>query len=247
MTNEDLAALVQAGERDRLEELWRNVKRFIWQQAGKRILRGAEGVTAEDLYQSGYLALVEAADSYDAGRGMSFIGWLSVMLKTAFNAAAGRRSERQRREPLHQALSIDAIIPGSDGLTIGDSLEDPDAAAAFDAADFGVFLDQCREVIAAALDTLPVKQAELMRRYYLQRKSIDEAAAAVGYSGRATAYEAMARALYRLAHGPYTKVLWECLDTFTEFEEYRGAARSAGIGSFRRTGTSSTEAGALLR
>lgn len=243
MTNEELVALIQVGERDRLEELWRNVERFVWQQAYRQ---GADGVTVEDLYQSGYLALVEAADSYDAGRGMSFIGWLAMALKNAFSAAAGRRSERHRRDPLHQASSIDAIIPDSDGLTVGDGLEDPGAAAAFDSTDFGVFFGQCQGVVASALDTLPDEYAELLRRYYLQQRSIDEAAAAAaGYSSRATAYDAIGRALYRLAHGPYTRLLRECLDTFEEFGEYNIAARSTGIGSFQRTGMSATEAGAL--
>ena len=47
-------------------------------------------MTVEDLYQSGYLALVDAVKSYDAGRGMSFIGWLALALRTAFAEAAGR-------------------------------------------------------------------------------------------------------------------------------------------------------------
>lgn len=186
-----------------------------------------------------------AADSYDVKRDMSFIGWFDMALKTSFNDAAGLRSERQRREPLHRALSIDAIIPDSNGLTIGDCLEDSSAEVELGSTDFDIFFSQCRGVIAKALDTIPDKYAELLRRYYLQQRSIDEAAAAAGYSSRVTAYDAMARGLYRLAHGPYTKRLRECLDTFEEFEEYSAAARSTGVGNYQRTGMSATEAGAL--
>lgn len=30
MTNEELVALIQAGERDRMGDLWKNVELFIW-------------------------------------------------------------------------------------------------------------------------------------------------------------------------------------------------------------------------
>lgn len=76
MTNEELVSLIRAGERDRMGELWQNVERFVWQQAARRILLGADGVTVEDLYQSGYLALVDAVKSYEVRRGMAFLGWL---------------------------------------------------------------------------------------------------------------------------------------------------------------------------
>lgn len=242
MTNEELVALIQGGERDRMEELWRNVERFVWQQAGRRILRGADGVTVEDLYQSGYLALVDAANSYDAGRGMSFIGWLAVVLKNAFNAAAGRRSERQRRDPLHQAVSADVpAYQDEAGPTVSELVPDESAVLAF----LTVEWEGCRDVIEAALKSLPAGQGELLRRYYLLQEGIDVAATAAGYASRYAAYEAIARALYRLAHGKYTRALRDCLDTLTELEQYSVAARSTGIGSYQRTGMSATEAGAL--
>lgn len=242
MTNEELVALIQAGERDRMKELWQNVERFVWQQAGRRILRGAGGVTVEDLYQSGYLALVEAANSYDAGRGMSFIGWLAMALKTAFNGAAGWRSERQRRDPLHQAVSADApAYQDGAGLTVAEVMPDESAGLAFWAVEW----EGCRDIIEAALDSLPGGQGELLRHYYLQQDGIDAAAAAAGYASRYVAYEAIGRALYRLAHGRYTRALRDCLDAIIELERYSTAARSTGVGSYQRTGMSATEARAL--
>ncbi len=67
MTNEELVALIQSGERARMGELWEQAERFVSRQAGKRAraLNGFGGVTEEDLYQSGYLALVAAVDSFD--------------------------------------------------------------------------------------------------------------------------------------------------------------------------------------
>lgn len=243
MSNEELVALIQAGERDRMGELWKNVERFVWQQAGKRILRGPVGVTIEDLYQSGYLALVDAANSYDAGRGKTFVGWLAIALKNAFNAAAGRRTERQRRDPLHQAVSADAPAYQGEAAepTVAELVPDEGAALAFLAVEW----ENCRDVIDAALDSLPSGQGELLRSYYLRQVGIDAAAAAAGYASRHAAYEAAGRALYRLAHGRYMRALRDCLDAITEWEQYSEAARSTGAGSYRRTGMSATEAGAL--
>ena len=242
MTNEELVALIQDGERDRMGELWQNVERFIWQQANQRISRGIDGVTAEDLCQSGYLALVDAANSYDPQMGKTFIGWLALSLKTAFNVAAGLRSERQRRDPLHHAVSADApAYLDEAGPTVAELVPDESASLAFAVAE----CEDCRDVIAAALDSLPEGQGELLRCYYLRGEGIAAAADAAGYASRHAAYEAVGRALYRLAHGKYTRALRACLDNFIELEEYRAAARSTGAGSFQHTGMSATEAGAL--
>lgn len=172
-------------------------------------------------------------------RGMSFIGWLAMALKTAFSAAAGQRSERQRRDPLHRAVSADApAYQGETGPTVAELVPDESAALAFALAEW----EDCRGLIYAALDSLPPGQGELLRRYYLR---IDAAATAAGYASRYVAYEAIARALYRLAHGKYTQALRDCLDALTELEQHSFAARSTGIGSYQRAGMSATEARAL--
>lgn len=89
MSNEELVALIQAGERDRLVELWEQVRRFAWKQSRRWLLAldGRGGVTHEDLQQCAFLALMAAADSFDPGRGRSFIGWYALHLKTAFSEA----------------------------------------------------------------------------------------------------------------------------------------------------------------
>lgn len=74
MTNEELAAKIQQGERELIPELWNQVEKFVSQQAGicARKLEGFGGATEEDMYQSGFLALVDAVDSFNPKEGMSF-------------------------------------------------------------------------------------------------------------------------------------------------------------------------------
>ena len=103
MSNEELVALIQGGERDKLSELWTQVERFVAKKARHRMMasNGFGGVEFDDLYNSGYIALVAAVESFDAAGG-SFIGWLALHLKTAFAKAGGYRSRKQAQ--LHTAL-----------------------------------------------------------------------------------------------------------------------------------------------
>ena len=76
MTNEELVMLIQAGERDRLAELWEQVEKFVAMKARQRMTLscGLGGVEFDDLYNCGYIALVAAADTYDTAVGRAFIG-----------------------------------------------------------------------------------------------------------------------------------------------------------------------------
>lgn len=155
MTNEELVFAIQAGERERLVELWAQVERFVSIQADRRArqLNGYGGVTAEDLCQSGFLAMVEAADRYDAGSGKSFHGFLAFYLQSYFAEAAGYRTSR--RDAVDFATGLDAPIPGTDDLTAADTVRDPDAAAAFDEAEQRIWLEQLHEALERALDQIP--------------------------------------------------------------------------------------------
>lgn len=163
MTNEELCALIQAGERDRLAELWEQVEKFVAMMAGRRArqLDGFGGVTKEDLYQSGFLAMVAAADSYDPSAGMAFIGWLSTALKTAFAEAIGRRTSK--RNMLDYSLDLDAPVPGTDDLMISDSIPDPGGEAAFEDADHQMYLEQLHAALVNAMSALPAEQSTAIR------------------------------------------------------------------------------------
>ena len=53
MSNEELVALIQAGERDRLSELWDNVEKFARREANKR--PDTPAVSREEVLISVYL------------------------------------------------------------------------------------------------------------------------------------------------------------------------------------------------
>lgn len=187
MTNEELVARVQSGERDKLPELWEQVERFVAQQAHRLHLLsgGLGGVEVEDLYQSGYIALVAAADTYDPIAGRSFIGWLSLALKTAFSEAGGCRSRKQARDLLHRAGSLDVSASEDSDTTIGDMTADPGATQDFQDAEERLYLEQLHNALEKALDELPDRQSDTLRRRFYQNRSLEEIAAAEGISKEA--------------------------------------------------------------
>lgn len=182
MTNEELVACIQNGERDRLSELWEQVERFVALQAHKRLVLsgGLGGVEFGDLYNAGYLALVAAADTYDPNAGRAFIGWLALSLKTAFAEAGGYRSRKQARDPLHRAGSMDAPVGDENDTAIGELIADPGAAQDFQNAEDRLYLEQLHDALEKALDELPARQGDTLRRRFYQARSLEEIAAAEG-------------------------------------------------------------------
>lgn len=85
-TNECIIAAVQAGddEAENMLELWQQNKGFIAMMA-RRYSAGAE---MEDLEQEGYIALCEAVQHYDPGRGMSFISYAAFWIKRRMRICA---------------------------------------------------------------------------------------------------------------------------------------------------------------
>lgn len=139
---------------------------------------GAGGVEVENLVQSGYLALVAAADTYNPAAGRSFVSWLSLALKTAFAEAGGYRTRRQLHDPLRHAGSLDTLVnDDADGDTLGDLQADPTAAQGFQDAEKQLFVEQLHEALEKALDELPACQGDTLRRRFYQQQTLDEIAA----------------------------------------------------------------------
>lgn len=180
MSNEELAVLIQQGEQDRLPELWAQVEQFVSMKAATMAdkLNGFGGVTEEDLYQSGYLALVAAVEDYKPDAGASFVYWLALHLKTAFAAAAGYRS--QKRDMIDFAIDLDAPVHDTEALTLGDAVEDTHAAQDYEDAEHRIWLEQLRSTLDKAMEALPERQQAVVKAHHYQGKTLHEIAVAQG-------------------------------------------------------------------
>ena len=176
MTNEELVALIQAGERDRLPELWEQVERFVALQANRLLhamgpdRAALAGVEFGDLYNSGYFALVDAAERYDPEAGAKFITFFAMRLKSYFSDTTGFRLARQRKDPLNNAKSLDARLKENDedSGAFGDFIPDPKAAQALQAVEDTIQRDYTRQAVRQALEQLPTEERLAIKAYYYE-------------------------------------------------------------------------------
>lgn len=176
-TNEELAAAIQAGEREALEQLWVQCYGFIRQQAIRwaHAWTGRADFDADDLTQSGYIALCEAVKVYQAERG-NFINLLAYCLKTQFQSVSGCRTSAQRNAPLNNAVSLDmpAYRDGDSEATIADTI--PFEEPGFEAAEESLQHAITAEVVREALNSLQDSQRKAVEEYYLKGKTYVEIA-----------------------------------------------------------------------
>lgn len=181
MTNEEMVALIQQGEKHYLVDLWDQVEGLVkWQakrtMAGIRGMASNCGVEFDDLYQSGYLALVEAVDTYKHNRGMTFGGWLIYYLRSAFARATGFHTEKNRRDPLRFSLSLNAPIKDEDSATIEDLQADPQSCADFDDVEQDIYIRGLREALEVALAQIPPREADILRQRYYGDSPLEQVA-----------------------------------------------------------------------
>ena len=176
-TNEELAAMIQAGERGQLPALWDQVQAFVRSEAARWLRawhKSHPSLEFDDLYQCGYIALCEAVKTYQAGENMTFIGWLSFYLKTEFAQEIGCRTSRQRRERESLTLSLDAPTGGdTEEITLGDAVADPEDKYAD--VETAVYQEQLKAVVEKALEELPQPQREAIQARYYDGLTLAEA------------------------------------------------------------------------
>ena len=174
MTTDKIAAAVQAGDSDILE-LWQAVERFAKKQALRwcRAWEGRGGIVFDDLMQASFLALLDALGSWKPDGG-SFIGWYAMRIKTAFAAVYGQRTEKQRRDPLQSAISLETPLEDSnEELTVADTVPDPAAELAFDDVAAADMACRLHDALENALSTLPQEQADALRMKYFEGLQAD--------------------------------------------------------------------------
>ncbi len=172
MTNEELALQIRAGERGKIMELWAQVRRFaLWR--ARRWAAFGRGVTVDDLEQEAFIALLDALERWREADG-PLLSVYALRLKAAFTAATGRRTQRDRLDPLDRALSLEAPVGDEDDtLTLADVIPDPQAAEALEGV--GVW-----DTLHRAVEGLPEGQREEIRRRYWLNQTTAEIAADTG-------------------------------------------------------------------
>ena len=178
VSNEEVAVLAQSGNEKSVLLLWERVKYFAKKQACRWIAawEGSGGIVLDDLMQVSFLALLDALESWKPDGG-SFIGWYALRLKAAFTVAYGKRTQRDRLDPLQSAASLDAPLDGDDDdLTLGDTIEDPEAMRAMDSVEEIDRLHHLHDIMQEVIETLPEDQRQaIVEKYYRGGKADSKA------------------------------------------------------------------------
>lgn len=239
MSNEELAARIQAGERELLPQLWEQVRRFVVKMAYKRyvVTNGLGGVELDDLIQSGFLAVVEAVEYFEPDGEYMFLSYLGNRLKSAFADAGGYRTSK--RDPLIDCASLDTPLgDDSDSDTLLDL--QPDPTDQIGNAERRIWLEQLRETMSKAICNLPQEQQAALACRYWKGLTLEETGAALGVN-RTQANQYERKALYTLAKNKYRNGLSQFVEERTLYYTH------VGIAAFTATKTSAVEKIVLQR
>ncbi len=180
-TNESLVLEIQAGNTEKMTDLWNQVERLIRWKA-RRVTAAinesgiSSGVEFEDLCQCGYFALAAAVASYRPENG-AFTTWLMFRLKTTFVEATGYRTKRQMQDPLRRAVSLDLPVGEDEESSFSEIIPDPAAEAMLSAVLEREVQEQRREAVRAAVARLPALERSVIDCRFFRGMGIPDTAA----------------------------------------------------------------------
>ena len=239
MTNEELVQAIRAGDASKVEELWVSVKGFIWQQARSYYLNGQQeraDVELEDFVQVGYFAMIYAIERYDLQSGYKFMTYLGYALQNEFNDLGQNRTCRQKGNAALNPVSLDQPIQRQEANTITLLDTVPDSHDMSEEAESRVFVQQMHRDIETALQGLPERTAEAIKRKYMQGQTLQEIGNAMHCSPE--------RARATIAKGIRSLRRNRTLKRYRE--ELTSYYWHVGVDTFQRTGTSAVELLAML-
>lgn len=181
-TNEELALAFQQGDCKALDCLWEANQGLFSVLCSRYYRKFGDvcqrcGVQLEDLQQETFLALREAAQSFNATKGKKFSTWVGWYVKSHFLGLCGLRGGKR---PLNESVSLDLPVGEEQEDSLRDFQPDPGAEEAFDQAEQSIYQQQLHDALEAELDTLPGECAEVIRRAYFGGETRKEIARQMG-------------------------------------------------------------------
>lgn len=236
MSNEEMVLAIQAGDNSLILPLWEQCKGLICKEAHRwaRAFESRPEIDVDDLIQSGYFALLNAAQNFkpDPERG-TFAGLLYWTLKGAFADACNVRTRTQQKDPIKSPLRLENPIPGdADGLELGDTIADQ--RNGIEEAEEAIYSDYVSETVHKAVDSLEDRQRLCIDMRYFQGKTQQEISELWNVSGQRV-QQIERQGLRRIREGQYMPDLSEI------YYGSRNYYKGTGFTAYKNSGTSSTE------
>lgn len=234
MSNEEIVSLIQSGNVNYFADLWEQIERLVRWKANRIIsaIGSRAGAEFDDLYQSGYLAMVAAVNTYDPESG-SFAGWFMLHLRTAFAEATGTRSQKQAKDPIHLASSLNCpLSDDSDADLLLAVIPDPIGEISLQNVEERIYQQQLHNALTAALEKLPDNERDVIQKKYLEGIPAEQIAVERGTT-REVIRQNEKNGLRQLRHPANAKLL----RPFYDFDYYG----LSGLSAFKNTGMSVQE------
>lgn len=237
MSNEELVSKIQQGDTGAIGALWDNVCLLVRKMAVRfhRATDGRGGLEVEDLEQVGFLAMVNATETYNPEKEAKFSTWLCIYLRKYFQEASGRLYQTTNgrlmpRDALDTSVSLNLVLGDDEDTELMEITEDP--TASLDSVDDLIWHEQLRKAVSDVMRELPEDQTAVMRCRFWENLTQEEAGRQLGYDAGAVR-RAEDKALRTLGQSRYRKKLLP----FYDFSCYSGT----GLGAFKNSGASIQE------
>lgn len=225
MTNEELAAQAQQGDKLALEKLWLQVYKLLYFMCNRAYTHygcdfcSRKGVTLEDFTQESYFAFLKAVEAFKSEKEYKFNTYLEYHLKTAINALLGQRTSK--KEPLNYCGSLDVPMGEDEDLNLCDVLEDEDATQAMQSVEEKTDNELLREALTEALDTCTARQQTIISLRYYYNRTLKEVSEVINVHP-SRVREVEQTAFRRMRSGKGLRLLKPFFDEYITTELHKG-------------------------
>lgn len=185
MTDEVLAGLAQAGDREAEDIL---IRRYVEMIRGKAHLYFIVGADSEDVIQEGMIGLFKAIHDYSGNREATFKTFAELCINRQILTAV-KTASRRKHQPLNDSVSLSTPVDETGGGTLeeslgGDMASNPEA----------VFMENTlSSLLTGENSTLFSSMERRVLKEYLAGKKYPEIAQSLGKS-----YKAVDNAMQRI-------------------------------------------------
>lgn len=245
LSNEELVMRIKSGEKNLIPELWEQVKNLIaWKTHRYFNLHSADNnlyYDVDDLIQESFFALLQAIEYYEPGE-WQFSTYLCQTIKTAFATASGKRTPKQRGNPLNnpfnECVSLDKPLNDESDETLLDfiSADEND----YEYAEDKIYNEQLHNTLERAMSTLSKEKSQLLHELYYEGRSETELSKKYSYSTQSISNKkcgALNQLYFERKKNGLEAFLSDNIDYYVK----------VGVTQFNNTWTSATEKAVLAR
>lgn len=171
MTNEEMAARIQAGENELIAPLWEQNRGLLYRLARRyEGLGRLHGLDCDDLMQCAFLALSKAVEGFQEEKGYKLTAYLPHSMRLVLRDYTN--IDGRGEHPIVDSLNRPIDQEDGDAAELGDLVPDPSAVLAFDDAVEREYIRRLHDDLETCLDQIEPEPAQVIRGKYWDGVSV---------------------------------------------------------------------------